>query len=347
MIKLAIIGTGGMAHAHAEAFQKIKGVQIAAACDINPERALDFSEKFNIPHTFNDPHELLKHADVDAVSNVTSDAFHAPISIAALRAGKHVLCEKPLGVTYPEAKKMVEAARKAKRINMVQFSYRRSSAWLKAQELVQAGKLGKIVHFEASYLQSWLSSTAWGDWKTKPEWLWRLDSSMGSKGVLGDVGVHIVDFATAVTGDIAQLNCRLKTFEAIKGKKLGKYTLDANDSAIIHCELKNGALGVIHTSRWATGFANHVFLRVHGTEGALEINLTKSYTELNVCLGKDRHSNTWKTLETKPAPTMYQRFIKSIQTGKQDQPDFARGADVQKILDTCFQSNRAEKTLKL
>lgn len=347
MIKLAIIGTGGMAHAHAGQFQKIKGVALHAACDIDAERALDFSEKFNIPHTFNNTDDLLQHGDIDAVANVTSDAFHAPISIAALKAGKHVLCEKPLAVNHREALKMVDAARKAKRINMVQFSYRSSSAWLKAQELVRAGKLGTITHFEASYLQSWLCSTGWGDWKTNPGWLWRLDSSMGSKGVLGDVGVHIIDFATAVAGDIAQLNCRLKTFTAIKGKKRGKYTLDANDSAVIHCELKNGAIGVIHTSRFATGYTNRVFLRLHGTEGALEIDLAKSNTDLNVCLGKDRHPAVWKTLKTKPAPSMFQRFIKSIQTGKQDQPDFARGAAVQKVLDTCFDSDRTGKTLKL
>jgi predicted dehydrogenase len=347
MIKLAIIGTGGMAYAHAEHFQKIKGVTLHAACDIDAERALDFSEKFHIPHTYNDPYELLKHGGVDAVTNVTSDAFHAPISIAALKAGKHVLCEKPLAVNHRDALKMAAVASKAKRINMVQFSYRSSSAWLKARELVQTGKLGTITHFEASYLQSWLTSTAWGDWKTKPAWLWRLDSSKGSKGVLGDVGVHIIDFATAVAGDIAQLNCRLKTFTAIKGKKRGAYTLDANDSAVIHCELRNGALGVIHTSRYATGYTNRVFLRLHGTEGALEIDLTKSNTELQVCLGKDRHQAVWKTLQTKPAPTMFQRFIKSIQTGKQDQPDFARGAAVQKVLDACFESDRKGASVKV
>ncbi|MDX6767365.1 MAG: Gfo/Idh/MocA family oxidoreductase [Candidatus Methylacidiphilales bacterium] len=347
MIKLAIIGTGGMAHHHAQSFQKIKGVTLAAACDIDAQRALDFSDKYGIPHTFNDPYELIRHADVDAISNVTSDAFHAPISLAALKAGKHVLCEKPLAVDYPEARKMVAAAKKARRINMVQFSYRSSAAWLKAQELVRTGRLGAITHFEASYLQSWLSANMWGDWKTHDGWLWRLDYSKGSKGVLGDVGVHIVDFATSVAGDIARLNCRLKTFETLKGKTRGRYRLDANDSAVIHCELANGALGVIHTSRWATGFTNRVFLRVHGTKGALEIDLSKSYTELSVCLGQDRHEAAWKTLQCKPAPDMFQRFIKAIRTGKQDQPDFTRGADVQKVLDACFTSDRTGKTVRV
>jgi len=347
MIQLAIIGTGGMANHQAQKFQEIKGVRLAAACDIDPQRAKAFAEKYGIPKVHTDYKELLKDRAIDAVSNVTSDAFHAPISIAALKAGKHVLCEKPLALDYPEARKMVEAARKSGKINMVQFSYRSSSAWLKAQQMVQSGKLGTITHFEASYLQSWLVSNAWGDWKTQSAWLWRLDSSKGSKGVLGDVGVHIIDFATAVAGDVAEVNCRLKTFTDIKGKKRAGYTLDANDSAVMHCALAGGATGVIHTTRFASGFHNRVFLRVHGTRGALEIDLRKSYSILRVCLGPDVHKEEWKEIDCKGAPNMFQRFIKSIQTGRNDQPDFARGAAVQKVLDACFTSDRTGRTVKL
>jgi predicted dehydrogenase len=347
MIELAIIGTGGMAKHHAQQFQNIKGVRLAAACDIDAKRVADFAATHGIPRTYTDYRDLLRDKSIDAVANVTSDAFHAPISIAALKAGKHVLCEKPLAVTYPEAKKMVEVARKSGKIHMVQFSYRSSAAWLKAQELVQSGKLGMVVHFEAAYLQSWLVSTAWGKWQDSPGWLWRLDSSKGSKGVLGDVGVHIIDFATAVAGDIRSVNCRLKTFDKIKGKKQAGYTLDANDSAVLHCELDNGAIGVIHTTRYASGFTNRVFLRVHGTRGALEIDLDKSYTTLRVSLGKDIHQARWREVECKVAPNMFQRFIRSIQSGKNDQPDFARGAAVQKVLDACFASDASGRTVQL
>lgn len=345
MIKLAIIGTGGMAHHQAQQFQKIRGVKLVAACDIDPVRLKGFAEKFGIPRTFTDYQELLREREIDAVSNVTSDAFHAPVSIAALEAGKHVLCEKPLALSHAEAQRMVHAARQARRINMVQFSYRSSSAWLKACALVRAGRLGRITHFEASYLQSWLVSKAWGDWTREKAWLWRLDSSKGSKGVLGDVGVHIIDFATAVAGDVAEVNCRLKTFTEIKGQSRQGYTLDANDSAVMHCLLRNGATGVIHTSRFATGHHNRVFLTVHGTRGALEIDLKRSYHLLRVCLGADVHRESWKELDCKGAPNMFERFIKSIRTGKNDQPDFARGAAVQKVLDACFTSDRTGKTV--
>lgn len=336
-----------MANHQAEKFQEIKGVRLVAACDIDPARVKAFAEKFHIPKVFTDFRELLQDDEIDAVSNVTSDAFHAPISIAALKAGKHVLCEKPLALDYPEARRMVQVARKAGKINMVQFSYRSAPAWLRAMELVQSGRLGQITHFEACYQQSWLISKAWGDWKKEPGWLWRLDSSRGSKGVLGDVGVHIIDFATSVAGDIASLNCRLKTFTEIKGKTLGDYRLDANDSAVIHCELKNGALGVIHTSRMATGHHNRVYLCVHGTRGAVEVDLRRSQDILRVCLDKDIHREAWKDMPCKPVPNMFQRFIKSIQTGKNDQPDFARGAAVQKVLDACFVSDREQRNVPI
>jgi predicted dehydrogenase len=340
-IQLGIIGTGGMANHQADQFQKIKGVRLVAACDVNAERVAAYASKYGIPRTYTDYRELLDDPEVDAVSVVTSDTFHAPVSIAALKAGKHVLCEKPLAMNYEEAQRMVAAAKAARKINMVQMSYRSSGAWLQAQKLIQSGKLGQIVHFEASYLQSWLVSTAWGDWKTESQWLWRLDTSKGSNGALGDIGVHIIDFATAVAGDIAEVSCRTTTFTKIKGTKRLGYTLDANDSAVIHCALANGALGVIHVTRFAPGFHNRVFLRVHGTEGALEIDLDKSFTLLRTCIGKAAYNKgVWKEVTCRPAPSMLERFVKSIRSGKNDQPDFARGAVIQKILDTCFESSR-------
>ena len=94
------------------------------------------------------------------------------------------------------------------------------------------GELGQIVHVEASYLQSWLSSQVWGDWKTNPTWLWRLSSKHGSKGVLGDVGVHILDFASLPVGPIRSIQARLKTFTKLKGKRMGEYLLDATTTPL-------------------------------------------------------------------------------------------------------------------
>ncbi|MCK5853120.1 Gfo/Idh/MocA family oxidoreductase, partial [bacterium] len=122
MIKLGIIGTGGMANAQAQNFSKIKNVKIVAACDIVDDKVKDFAKQYNIQKTFTDIDDMLENAGIDAVSNVTPDAFHAAVSLKIIESGKHILCEKPLATNYPDAKKMADAAKAKGVINMVNFS---------------------------------------------------------------------------------------------------------------------------------------------------------------------------------------------------------------------------------
>lgn len=339
MVKLGIIGTGGMAHAQADMFRKVKGCRLDAACDVDPTRVAAFATRYGIARTFTSTAELLRGGGIDAVSVVTPDAMHAPVTLEALRHGVHVLCEKPLALNVAEARKMTSAARRKGVVNMVNFSYRRSGALEKAAQWIRSGKLGEVLHFEASYLQSWLNSKAWGDWRTNPAWLWRLSTEHGSKGVLGDVGVHIIDMATYAAGEIANVECRLKTFDALKGRKINGYRLDANDSVIIQCELKNGALGTIHATRWAAGHVNSLRLRVYCERGGLEVDLDRGYEILRHCTGPAIDKATWLEMACKPAPNVVERFVRSVRTGKNDQPDFARGAAVQRVLDACFESD--------
>jgi len=345
MIRLAIVGTGGMGNGHAATFQAMRGCKVVAACDVDGARVEAFASKHEIPKFYTDVDEMLADEKIDALSNVTPDAWHAPISLKAIAAGKHVLCEKPLATNYADAKKMADAARRKGVINMVNFSYRNSSAIQKAHDLVAQGEIGKIMHFEASYLQSWLTSQAWGDWQTSPAWLWRLSTKHGSLGVLGDIGVHIVDFASFPAGDLKTVNCRLKTFPKAPGNRVGEYVLDANDSAIITAELKSGAIGTIHTSRWATGHANSLRLRLHGDKGAIMVDLDQAYDTLQICRGEDINAARWQTMKCPKTPNNFERFIKSIRSGDNDQPDFARGAAVQKVLDACLESDRAGQTV--
>jgi predicted dehydrogenase len=349
MIKLGIVGTGGMANWHVESFKKAKGCRIVAACDIDQGRVDAFGDRHGIRARFTDVAAMLDAADMDAISVVTTDAAHAPVSLEAIRRGYHVLCEKPLALNYADARKMAQAAERKGVINMVNFSYRKSAALQRAAELVGSGALGRVLHFEASYLQSWLSTQVWGDWRTNPGWLWRLSTRHGSKGVLGDIGVHIIDMASFVTGPLKRVNCKLKTFREIKGRRLGEYPLDANDSAIIHCELSGGGLGVIHATRWATGHANSLRLRVYCERGAAEIDLDKSYMDLNICEGDAIHKAEWRTIrcKCKDTPDPIARFVRSIRKGENDQPDFRRGAEVQKVLDACFESDREGKAVSV
>jgi predicted dehydrogenase len=348
IVRVAIVGTGGMGVCHAQEFSRIPGVRIAAVCDVDAGRAREFVAG----HTpgaavFTDAARLLREAAIDAVSIVTPDQLHAPLSLLALAAGRHVLCEKPLATNYADAKRMVAAAKKAGVVNMVNFSYRNAPALQKAAQLVRAGRLGEIVHVEASYRQSWLSSKVWGDWKTSPMWLWRLSTKHGSRGVLGDIGVHILDFSSFPVGPIRSVQARLKTFTKLKGRRRGAYPLDANDSALMQVEFANGALGVIHATRWATGHANSLALSVHGTKGALRLDLDHSADEVQVCLGSDIHRPRWSIVKAQPTPNIYERFIAALRSGRSGDPDFARGAEIQKVLDRCFDSDRSGRAVRV
>ena len=296
---------------------------------------------------YGDVDTLLRECEVDAITNVTPDRFHAPISIQAIQAGKHVLCEKPLALNYKEAMEMVGAAESKRVINMVNLTYRNSAALQKAREMIGAGEFGQIVHVDMSYLQGWLVSSAWGDWRANPGALWRLSKAHGSMGVLGDLGIHAVDFASFPVGRIKQVNARLKAFSEFKGDRWKEYTLDANDTALIHVEFENGALGTIHTTRWAAGYLNTLELRIFGTKGALRIDLDRSWDRFEISVGEEMHKGIWREIICPPTPTNYRRFIDSILTGVNDQPDFRRGAEVQAVLDGCLLSDERKTAVEL
>ncbi len=341
-VRLAVIGTGGMANNHARRFKEVPGCTLVAAVDVVRERVEAFAGEHEIPEVYTSVKAMLAAGTVDAVTIVTPDPFHAEISIQCLKAGKHVLCEKPLAVNYPDARRMVNAAKKAGVINMVNLSYRDMPSLQAVAKLIHSGKLGDIRHVEASYLQAWLASKVWGDWRTTPAWLWRLSSAHGSKGVLGDVGVHILDFATFPVGPLKNVYCKLKTFDKAPGNRIGEYTLDANDSAVMTVEFANGALGSIHTTRWVGGHKNRLHLKIAGTRGTVEIDTDWGNDIYRACLGRNLDKAEWREHKAKATPNNYARFIRSIRTGKQDIPDFARGAEVQKVLDACFESDERQ-----
>jgi predicted dehydrogenase len=229
MIKIGIVGTGGIAEWHVAEFQKNNDSTVIAACDVESDRLNTFCDKYNIKERYKSVEELLEKADIDAITNTTPDPFHKDISIKAIQKNKHVFCEKPLAENYQDAKEMCDALKNKNLVNMVNFSYRNSSAYQELVKTVQSGKIGNIMHVDANYYQSWLSSKYWGDWRTEDKWLWRLSTNHGSMGTLGDIGVHIFDFASFPIGSIKKLNARLKTFKS-KGEKIKDYILDANDT---------------------------------------------------------------------------------------------------------------------
>jgi predicted dehydrogenase len=345
-IRLLVLGTGGMANTHAMNFATMSGVELVAAVDVDQVRVQAFALRHEIAKTFTSLDEAIAWGEFDAVTNVTPDKIHYPTTLKLLAAGKHVLCEKPLAEDYAKADEMAAAAEKSGLVTMVNLTYRNVAEVQKARQMVLAGEIGKVRHIEASYLQSWLVSKAWGDWATESQWLWRLSTKHGSNGVLGDVGIHILDFAGyGAATDVEHIFARLKTFDKAPGNRIGEYDLDANDSFTMTAEFDNGAMGVIHASRWAVGHLNELRLRMHGDKGAIEVIHTPDGSTLKACLGDDIEKGIWKDIDAGTVLTNYQRFIDAVRAGKTVEPGFRHAADLQKVLDLAMVTEKERREL--
>ncbi|MEJ7654936.1 MAG: Gfo/Idh/MocA family oxidoreductase [Chloroflexia bacterium] len=199
---------------------------------------------------------------------------HFEIVMAALEAGKHVLCEKPLANTLAEARQMAEAAKQAGVINTVNFNYRRAPAVQLAHRLIESGRIGTIRHWRAVYLQ---------DWIVDPDFplVWRLQKELAGSGALGDLGAHIVDLAHFLVGPISQVAGATETFikdrptlaasdsslGATAGQERGQVTVD--DAAVFLARFGSGALGTFEATRFATGRKNYNSFEINGSEGSL------------------------------------------------------------------------------
>ncbi len=340
LVRMLILGTGSWAAAHADAYTAMPGVEVVAGVDANPARAESFCATHGIPRWFTSLDEAIDWGGFDAASNVTPDAVHHPTTLALIAAGKHVLCEKPLAPSYPLALEMTQAVEAAGLVGMVNLTYRNVAALQTARTLIAEGAVGEVRHVEASYRQSWLVGNHWQDWRTTDRWLWRLSTEHGSKGVLGDIGIHILDFATYATGlDPVSVQARLKTFAKAEGDRMGAYRLDANDSAVMSLELSNGALAVIHTSRYMTGYGNALRLAVFGTKGAIELEHSHETTLLKACEGDNVHTLAWRAVRSLPVKTNWQLFVDAVRLGRTLEPSFRRASDLQKVLDACFEGD--------
>ena len=333
-VRVLVLGTGGMANRHGAEFSENAASQVVAAVDLDPDRLSAFQKAFDVPQGFSSLEAALEWGEFDAVANVTPDGVHHATTMQVLAAGKHIFCEKPLATNAADALAMAEAAHDAGVVHMVNLSYRSAAALQKAAQMVAAGEIGEIRHFEASYLQSWLVQPAWGRWDQESQWLWRLSTAHGSKGVLGDVGIHILDFATYAAGlPVSEISCRLATFDKAPNGKIGEYTLDANDSATMQVVLGNGALGTVTATRFASGHLNDLTLRLYGTKGGLDVTWTEGGNHLRSCLSPNLEAAEWQDEVVDSVPATYDSFIAAVRGTGPAQPDFHRGAALQQLLD--------------
>jgi predicted dehydrogenase len=344
MRKLLLLGTGGIAAHHVQEFAAIPECTIVACVDLVPGKAGTFAAKNGIGRDFESLEEAISWGGFDAAINCTPDGAHKASTLALIAAGKHVLCEKPLAPSFADALAMTEAAEGAGLVNMVNLTYHNSPAIHQARKMVEAGEIGELRHVEAAYRQSWLVSKAWGDALTEPHWLWRQSTAHGSTGVLGDVGIHILDFASfGAADDFASLKAELVTFPKVEGDRVGEYVLDANDSVAMTARLKSGALATVVATRFATGYLNELSLSLHGTKGALKVETDGQASSLHACLGKDIDASRWRKLRTPAVRRNARRFADALVSGENGDPSFRRAAEIQKLIDAAFQSSASDR----
>ena len=367
-IGIGMIGYAFMGVAHSQGWRNARSFfdpalvpDLVAVGGRDAVAAGDMARRFDWQHVETDWRALIARPDVDLVDICTPGDTHAEIAIAALEAGKHVLCEKPLANTVAEAHAMAEAAERARARgirSMVGFTYRRVPAIALARQLVQEGRVGEIRHVRAQYLQDWL---------VDPEspLTWRLQKDRAGSGALGDVGAHIIDLTHFVTGErITGVSAVTETFvrerplpgavhglTAEVGTGRGEVTVD--DAAIFLGRLTGGALATFEATRFATGRKNAIRLEINGSRGSIAFD----FEDMNVLHVHDasvlaRESGFTRVIVTDAAHPYVERWwpaghglgyehgfthqaadlIGAIAARTDPEPSFADGLAVQEVL---------------
>ncbi|MEY4320805.1 MAG: hypothetical protein RLZZ471_746, partial [Actinomycetota bacterium] len=286
-LRVAMIGYGFMGKVHSHAWRSVNRffpdspqVEMSVICGRNAEALEDARKTFGWEEAETDWPKVISRSDIDIIDICTAGDTHEEIAIAALQAGKHVICEKPLANTANEAKKMAEAAGLAAKQgakSMVAFNYRRIPALGVAKQLIDSGKIGRIFHVRANYLQ---------DWIIDPEFplVWRLDKNKAGSGALGDIAAHIIDAAYYLTSSkITSVSGQLKTFIKERpmpasytglraGASEGRGEVTVDDTAVFTANFDNGAIGTFEATRFAAGRKNAMSIEINGSNGSLYFN---------------------------------------------------------------------------
>lgn len=278
-LNVGMIGYGFMARAHSNAWSNVAhffdtGYRpvLKAAAARNASKLRHFAEMWGYESVESDWRTLIARKDIDAVDICVPNDMHAEIAIAAARAGKMVLCEKPLARSEAEGAPMVEAVEKAGVPNMVWYNYRRVPAVSLIKELVSKGRIGKVFHYRAKFLQDWTISP---DVPQGGAGTWRLDVDAAGSGVTGDLIAHCLDTAIWINGSIASLTAMTETFikerkHAITGE-VQKVGID--DAAAVLTRFANGSLGTFESTRYARGHKALYTLEINGEHGSFAWDL--------------------------------------------------------------------------
>jgi len=273
MIKAGIIGTGFIGPVHLEALRRL-GIPVAALCDL-PERAKAAAERYGIPEAFGSYSEMLRSPNVDVVHIASPNRFHCEMSLAALRAGKHVVCEKPLAMNTRETAQIVKLARAGGKVFAVNYNVRFYPAVLALHRAVARGELGHIIHVNGSYMQDWLFKDTDYNWRLLPQ-------EGGKLRAVADIGTHWMDTVSFILGaNIQSVLADLGTFHKTRRRPLGEvqtfakanakvryatYRVQTEDYANVLLQFANGACGNLGVSQVAAGRKNCIRIEIYGSK---------------------------------------------------------------------------------
>lgn len=276
-VNVGIIGTKFMGRAHSNAmidvpyfFDVPVRPVLKVACGRNMADLQAFARRFGFQEFTTRWEDVVRRDDVQVVDICTSNLTHMPIAVAAAKAGKHILCEKPIAMNAKEARQMLDATRLAGVTHMVAFNYRRAPAIVLAKQLIDQGKLGNIRHFNAVYYQDWLVDPTF-------HIVWRHDIREAGSGAHGDMNAHTVDLARYLVGEIEAVcgsqEIFVKERPLADGSGIDKVTAD--DATYFLARFQNGCLGSFLATRFATGRKNYLRIEVFGSQGGLVFNLER------------------------------------------------------------------------
>lgn len=279
-LNIGLVGYGFMGRTHSNGYKRVNDFfpdveyqpVLKAICARNADRAQAFADQWGFESIETDWKALVARDDIDAIDICTPNDTHAPIAIAAAEAGKMVLCEKPLARTTEESLPMVEAIEKAGVANTVWYNYRRIPAVTLAKQIVDSGKLGRIFHYRANFLQDWTISE---DLPQGGEALWRLDANAAGSGVTGDLLAHCIDTAMWLNGGIKDVSAMTETFikERVHQATGEKQAVTIDDACVFHCHFENGSLGLFESTRYARGHKALYTLEINGEHASIRWDL--------------------------------------------------------------------------
>ncbi len=372
-MKIGILGFGSMGKAHAYCIQNLPyffsdslGASIGAVCTKNIENAKKASNRYNLGFFTDNEDDIIYNDDIDIIDICTPNIYHYQTAKKAILAGKHVYCEKPLAVTYKEAKELSDLAKEHNVKCMIVFNNRFLSPILKAKELIDEGKIGKILSFSIKYLHSSALDTS----KNAG---WKQDKDICGGGVLFDLGSHALDLIYYLCGKFASVYGKSQiAYPKRKGVDGQEWQTNADEAFYMIATLENGAHGTIEISKITTGANDDLRFEIHGENGSIAFDLmelnfldfysvdnsdgnyggTRGYTKIE-CV--NRYPSPGGVFPGIKAPIgwlrghigSYHAFLESIVNNTYKSPSFDDGAYVQGVLECAYRSDKEKREVMI